>query len=575
MTNILGIKYGGHDTAAALVVDGELVSACAQERYTHDKHSRRFPKEAAIDCLRIGGINIDEVDELAFVNDYRTYIREIYLRPSLQSDDRMDFLFKDIDRITRVYKIEDLIRENLNYKGKINFYRHHLCHIASAYYPSGFNNALCLSLDGVGEFETGMIAAGKSGELEILNKNNVYPNSFGLLYSAITDYLGWKHHCDEGIIMGLAPYGNPFAKISGKKRDYISVFEEILIEKGEFEYEINLDLIDYYSQRDKWVTENFLQIFGPKRKSNGPILDHHKNIAAALQTRLECVVLKQLKSARKRFDLNKLCLAGGVALNCSMNGKIAQSNLFDEIFVQPASGDDGCTIGACLLAYKSIKGSLLPKKMHNFYKGSCFSEKEVNDAIKKSNLKFISPKNIYKTIAQYLADGKIIGWFQDSAEFGPRALGNRSILCRPYPASMKDYLNSRVKFREDFRPFAPSVLENYQSQYFDLNQDSPHMLIACQVKSDKRNVIPAVVHVDGTCRVHTVKKELNEKLYNLLEQFNVLTGVPIILNTSFNIKGQPIVNTPEEAINTFKTTKIDVLVLGNSFVIKDKNNQDI
>lgn len=569
MTNILGIKYGGHDTAAALLVDGKIVAACSQERYTRDKHSRRFPKEAATDCLRIEGIDINQVDEVAFVNDLRTYIREIYLRPALQSNDRMDFLFNDIDRVARAHNMDNIIRENLKYSGKINYHRHHLCHIASTYYPSGFKDALCLSIDGVGEFETGMMAAGHSGQIKILNRKNVYPNSLGLLYSAITDYLGWKHHCDEGIVMGLAPYGDPSSKIPGIDRSYLSVFEEILIEKGEFEYQINTDLIDYYSRRDKWVNERFLQIFGPKRKQNGPILDHHKNIAAALQVRLEYVVLKQLKHARKKFGLNKLCLAGGVALNCSLNGKIVQSNLFDEIFVQPASGDDGCTIGACFMAYKSKRGSLFPKKLHNFNIGSRFTEKEINDAVTRSSIKFHSPKNIYKTIAQHLNDGKIIGWFQDGAEFGPRALGNRSILCRPYPASMKNYLNSRVKFREGFRPFAPAVLEKYQSQYFDLNQDSPHMLIACQVKNNKKKVIPAVIHVDGTCRVQTVKKEINEKFHNLLEAFNALTSIPVILNTSFNIKGQPIVNTPDEAISNFKTTKIDVLVLGNFIAIKD------
>ena len=245
MTNILGIKFGGHDTAAALLVDGEVVAACAQERYTRDKHSRRFPKEAATDCLRINGIDINQVDEIAFVNDLRIYIREIYLRPALQSNDRMDFLFNDIDRILRAHNMDNIIRENLNYTGKINYYRHHLCHIASSYYPSGFKDALCLSIDGVGEFETGMLAAGYSGQIKILNRKNVYPNSFGLLYSAITDYLGWKHHCDEGIVMGLAPYGDPSAIIPGKDQSYLSVFEEILIEIGDFEYQVNNDFIDY------------------------------------------------------------------------------------------------------------------------------------------------------------------------------------------------------------------------------------------------------------------------------------------------------------------------------------------
>ena len=568
---ILGIKYGGHDTSAALMIDGELIAACAQERYTHDKHSRLFPNEAVNDCLKIGNISIDQIDEIAFVNDIKSFLREIYLKPAIDNDIRLDFLVKDIDKFLKLYNSEKTIRDNLSYKGKINFYRHHLCHVASSYYPSGFEDALCFSIDGMAESETGIIAAANSGSIKVLYDKNVYPHSLGLLYSAITDFLGWKNHCDEGIIMGLASYGNPLEKIPGLEKTYISVFEEILQELGDFKYEVNLELVNYYTERDKWVTKKFIEIFGKKRKYEEPILDHHKNIAAALQLRLEQVVLKQLKIAKEKYGFNKLCLSGGVALNCSLNGKIEQSKMFEEIYIQPASGDDGCAIGACYLA--NIESNKIPlkiqTKMHNSYLGSRFSMREIEDAILKSKLEYDKPNNLYKTIAKNLEEGKIIGWFQNAAEFGPRALGNRSILCRPYPKEMKDHLNNQVKFREDFRPFAPSVLDRFQKDYFNITQDSPHMLIATTVKKEMKDKIPAVVHVDDTCRVQTVKKDINERFYLLLEAFNDLTKIPVILNTSFNIKGQPIVNTPFEAIETFKNTKIDLLAMGDFVITKN------
>jgi carbamoyltransferase len=427
-----------------------------------------------------------------------------------------------------------------------------------------------MSIDGVGEYETGIIVSAKSGKIKILNNDNVYPNSLGLLYSAITHYLGWKHHCDEGIIMGLAPYGNSSAKIPGQKnKTYKSIFKKILIEEKNFKYKINLDYIDYYSTRDKWVTDKFIKIFGPKRNWNDPLTTHHKNIAAALQDQLEIVVLNQLKKARKKFKLNKLCLAGGVALNCSLNGKIVKKKIFKEIFIQPASGDDGCAYGACLLAYSSKKKNFLPKKMHDFYKGSVFSKQEIEKQLLKSKVEYKCPKNFYNEVSNYLKQGKIVSWFQGSSEFGPRALGNRSILCRPYPNEMKDHLNIRVKFREEFRPFAPSVLNEYRNDFFHINQDSPHMLISCNIKRDKIKTIPAVVHIDETCRVQTVKKDINERFYNLLKEFHKMTNIPVLLNTSFNVKGQPIVNTPDEAIETFKSTNIDVLAIGDFILSKN------
>ena len=567
---ILGIKYGGHDTSAALMIDGKLIAACAQERYTKDKHSRKFPIEAINDCLKIGKISIDDIDEIAYVNDIKTFLKEIYIKPAFKSLSRLKFFFKDFKKVLRLFNSENIVRKKLNYKGKINFYRHHLCHIASAYYPSGFDNALCLSLDGMAENETGMIAEANSGKINILNAKNLYPNSLGLFYSAVTDFLGWKHHCDEGIIMGLAPYGDPHENIPKTNKSYIEVFDDILVEKNEYEFEINLKFVDYYTERNKWVTNKFKKIFGEKRKYSDPLTRHHKNIAAALQLKLENFVIKQLKAAKKKYSYTKLCLSGGVALNCSMNGKIEQSRIFDEIYIQPASADDGCAIGACYLAnQKENESQFNSKTNYNSYLGSRFTDDEIEFQLKEFNINYVKSENIFKETAEQLNNGKIIGWFQGAAEFGPRALGNRSILCKPYPAEMRDHLNNQVKFRENFRPFAPAVLSEYQNEFFEINQNSFHMLIASKVKREKENDIPAVIHVDRSARVQTVNKNSNEKFYKLLQEFKSLTNIPVLLNTSFNIKGQPIVNSPRDAIETFRSTKIDVLAIGNFLLKKD------
>jgi carbamoyltransferase len=567
---ILGINYGGHDTSAALMKDGNLIAAGEQERYTLDKHSRLFPSDAINDCLSRADLEIQDIDEIAYAFQPIYHIREVYLRPGLVDESRIAALISDIDRIKNVFEIESLVRENTGFSGQINFYNHHECHLASAWYPSGFTEALVASYDGIGEVETGMLAVGKGASLEVFHRQNRYPDSLGLIYSALTHFLGWRHHCDEGIIMGLACYGDPHAQIDGDKRTYIDVFREIIQQTGDYSFEINKQWIAYHKVRDKWVSDEFFAIFGNKRAFDDDLSSHHKNIAAALQLRLEEVVLGQLYSVQKSLSLDKLCLSGGVALNCSMNGKIQASRIFDEIFVQPASGDSGVAVGACYQAHKARCPESVPQKMHNFYLGSIFRDQEIEAAFLERDLVANTPENLFELVAKRLAEGKIVGWFQNGAEFGPRALGNRSILTRPFPGEMKDYLNQRVKFREEFRPFAPVVLAEYASEYFDLNQESPHMLIACQATEKGRQEIPATVHVDGSCRVQTVRPHNNEKLYKLLSCFRQETGCPVLLNTSFNVKGQPIVNTPTQAIDCFLATNIDCLVIGKFLVEKGK-----
>jgi len=566
----ISINWGGHDTSAALAIDNKIVAAAEQERYDLNKHSKNFPIDAINDCLNISKLKISNVDNIILCTDYEDLINKLYLEPALKDSNRVKFLIKDIDRIKSYVNYKDNVRKQLNFSGKIFSYEHHLCHLASAYYPSGYKKSLILSLDGVGQFETGMVGIGNNGIIKTKNINCDYPHSLGLIYSAITFFLGWKHHCDEGIIMGLAPYGNANKIVPGQSESYIDFFRKIIVRNKISGFKINTDWIAYHIKRDVWVSEKFKSIFGNKRNFNENILDHHKNIAAALQLRLEEIVLSKLRILKKKYKLNYLCVAGGVGLNCSLNGKIMKSKIFKEIFVQPASGDSGLVIGALYLAIQNnYKKKLKIKKRYNHYLGSSFSNNEIEYCLKKNKVSYLKNTNIFKKTAQYLVEGKIVAWFQGKAEFGPRALGNRSILCKPYPAKIKDYLNKNVKFRENFRPYAPAILFDQCKKYFNINQESPHMLVAYEAKKNIINSIPAVVHIDSTCRVQTVTKETNFKFYKLINEFFKLSLCPVVLNTSFNIKGQPIVNHPDEAIKTFKNTKIDKLVIGDFIAIKE------
>jgi carbamoyltransferase len=565
---ILAIQFGGHDTAAALMIGGRLVAACEQERYDRVKHSRAFPSDAIADCLAIGGVTIDDVDEIAWCSDPLYCIRETYLRSALEDDDRIGFLLADADRIRAMYTTGDLVREKTGFGGHVHYHLHHDCHLASAWYPSGFTEALLASWDGMGEIETNKLAIGRDGAIEELHAGARYPDSLGLLYSAVTFWLGWRHHCDEGIVMGLAPYGDEDATVPAGGRTYREVFEEIVVETGPFAYEIDRSWIEYHRVRDTWISQRFLGTFGGRRAPGGELGDVHRNVAAALQARVERVVLAQLERARDETGLRRLALAGGVALNCSMNGAIEASRLFDEIFVQPASGDAGTTIGACYLSHARLGGAPRPARRDDFYLGSGFTDDEATAAFAAAGLKPERPDDVGGWVAERLEAGRIVGWFQGRAELGPRALGNRSLLARPTPGSMKDHINDRVKHREAFRPFAPAVLADRASEYFAIRQPSPHMLIATEALAERRDDIAAVVHVDGSSRVQTVDETTNPRFFDLLTAYAARTGCPVLLNTSFNVKGEPIVNTPAQAIACYLGTNIDVLVVGDLCVEK-------
>ena len=569
----LGLNFGEHDTAAALMVGDRILAACEEERYTRDKHSREFPINAIQDCLELANIELETIDEIAFGFDPVYHIQEAYLRGAIDSSNRLSALITDRETIAEKFNSEDLIRKKTGFSGKISFYRHHECHLASALYPSGFTDAIIASYDGLGEIETSLMAVARSGEFDVFHSASRFPHSLGLLYSAVTHFLGWKHHCDEGIVMGLAAYGNPHQKAPSNEESYIDVFRDIIRVTGDFDYEIDQSYFTYGVAQGTWVSPKFVECFGGERQHQDSLEQRHMDLASALQLRLEEIVLGQLEKARDLYKIDRLCLAGGVALNCSMNGKIEQSGLFDEIFVQPASGDAGVALGACFLAQKAQGIGISSKPVRNFYLGSCASKEQVSWAFKQRELTPSIPEDVFAWTASRLAEGKIVGWFQGRAEFGPRALGNRSILTRPFPAEMKDYLNSRVKFRESFRPFAPAVLEEHQSEYFAIGQSSPHMLIATQAKLPAQEKAPATVHVDNSCRVQSVNKSINERFHKLLSAFKSQTDCPVLLNTSFNVKGQPIVNTPSEAIDCFLSTNIDCLVI-DDYVIEKQDVMD-
>ena len=568
---ILGLHSWGHDTSACLTVNGKLIAACEEERYNKEKHTRKFPSLAIKDCLKIANLKMKDIDIIAVGDQPLLRIREAYLKLAIRDENRIKVIIDDINKIKTIYETEKLIRKKTGFKKKIEFNNHHLCHLASTFYPSGFKKSLIVSYDGMGEIHSALFGVGTNKGINVFHDENKYPHSLGLIYTAVTFFLGWKIYHDEGIIMGLAPYGNSKAKVPGQKKTYIQYFREIIQidKKDKLKYLINSEWNGYYYKRNKWLSDKFFKIFGKPRKPGSKITNHHKNIAAALQDRLEEVVLAQLKTMKKKTGANYLCISGGVGLNCSLNGKIENLKIFKEIFVQPASGDAGTAYGACLLSEIKNNKKFTPKTNLDFYKGYRVTNTNITKSLKKSKLESIDLKNkIFKKTAELLNQGKIIAWCQDGAEFGPRALGNRSIIAKPFPLSIKDHINKNVKFREYFRPFAPAILEENLYDYFSISQKSPHMLIACDVKKDKSKKIPAVVHVDNSCRVQSVSKKINFKFWNLINEFYKISKVPVILNTSFNIKGEPIVNTSEDAVKCFKKYNIDYLVIGTNLVKK-------
>jgi len=548
--NIIGISCFFHDAACCLLKDGVLIAAAEEERFSRMKHDAGIPKGAFNYCLEEGRLTIDEIDCVVYYEEpAKKLARQIFMMlPGLPSEKKV---------LTRLdpRRSEREIRGVLGYDGPIEYVGHHQAHAASTFYYSGFKEAAILTVDGVGEWDTTSFGRGRGDDLEILETVE-FPHSIGLLYSTITGYLGFEVNEGEYKVMGLAPYGKP---------RYVDLFRKLIINQPGGQYLLDLRYFDFTSFQ-RMYSDEMLSLFGhPPRQPRTEILDFHKDLARSLQYMLEEILMEKLKYLYELTGMENLCMAGGVALNCVANGRIKREGPFKRMFIQPAAGDSGGALGAAAIAHKRLtngKAESLSTFRHA-YLGPAFSSEEVASFVESTGIRAQDFRNreaeLLEAVARALTAGKIVGWFHGRMEFGPRALGARSILADPRGETTQDRINSIIKQRESFRPFAPAVLEDRAAAHFDLDHPSRYMLETCQVKSPIK--LPAITHVDGSARVQTVDGDTNPRFARLLRAFERLTGCPILLNTSFNLNYEPIVCTPTDALICFIRSGLDVLVL--------------
>lgn len=586
---ILGISCFYHDSAACLVCDGEIIAAVQEERFSRKKHDFNFPKNAINYCLKEAGIKADDLDFVVFYDKPFVKFERILETALAYAPSGITQFIQAIPLwLKQKLWISELIKKDLNYKGKILFSEHHESHAASAFYPSPFKEAAFLTMDGVGEWETASFGVGSSNKLDIQHYLR-FPHSLGLLYSAFTYYCGFKVNSGEYKLMGLAPYGEPIYK------DLI--LKELIDLKDDGSFKINMKYFGYCNSL-RMTNRRFDRLFGgPARKPETKISQKYMDVAASIQDATEEIMLKMARHVHKITGQSNLCLAGGVALNCVGNGRILREGPFKNIWIQPASGDAGGALGAALLIwYKYLGNKRIVDDQHDLQKSSLLGPSYSNDYIEKflteSNISYrqFDDKTIVKEVADLITQNKVIGWFQGRIEFGPRALGARSIIGDARNPDMQSKMNLKIKYRESFRPFAPTVLREKANEWFDLNCDSPYMLLVAPVKEEKRisasgnngigfeklkslrSAIPAVTHIDYTARVQTISKEDNPLYYELINQFYQKTGCSVIINTSFNVRGEPLVLTPQDAFRCFMRTEMDYLVMG-SFLL-DKTEQE-
>ena len=593
---ILGISAYYHDSAAALVVDGEIVAAAQEERYTRRKHDPGFPANAARFCLDYAGLRPDELDFVAFYD--KPFVKferllETYLAfaprgfQSFRHSLPVWIKEKLFQKRLLAGHLAETLGSDVDWSGRLLFSEHHLSHAASAFYPSPFDRAAVLTMDGVGEWTTTSLAHGSGNSLEVLKEIH-FPHSLGLLYSAFTYYTGFKVNSGEYKVMGLAPYGSP---------RYVDVIRQHLIDvKDDGSFRINLDYFDYCTGL-RMTSDRFHELFGgPPRNPESRLGQKEMDLAASIQVVTEDIVLKLAHSVAKETGERNLCLAGGVALNCVANGKLLRTGVFDRLWIQPAAGDAGGAVGAALGAFHLHKGGVRRTNgasrdgMRGAYLGPEHDDATIREQLTAAGADFevLDETELIDRCARALATGMAVGWHQGRMEFGPRALGARSILGDPRSPTMQKLLNLKVKFRESFRPFAPSVLREDLSDWFELAEDSPYMLLVADVKPehrmamnpeqqalfgiDKLNVprssIPAVTHVDYSARIQTVHRDTNQRYHALISRFRELTGCSLLVNTSFNVRGEPIVCTPSDSYRCFMGTEIEVLVVGNAYLEK-------
>jgi len=564
---ILGLSAFYHDSAACLVRDGRIVAAAQEERFSRVKHDSSFPEHAIKACLQIGGCSINDLDHVVFYEKpFLKFERllETYLRRAPRG-------FESYLKVVPLWIKDKLwmkhsIQQQLNYEGEILFSEHHESHAAAAFFPSPFQSAAILTVDGVGEWTTTAYGKGQGNDLDLTWEVR-FPHSLGLLYTAFTYYLGFKVNSDEYKVMGLAPYGQPV---------YRQQIEDRLIDlKEDGSFTLDLDYFNYETGFTM-TSERFDRLFGgPPRKSTERLDQKHKDLAASIQAVTEQVMLRLSRRVRSETGEDRLCLGGGVALNCVANGRLLREAGFRNIWIQPAAGDAGGAIGAALAVYHRFLGQ--PRAadescdgMQGGYLGPRFEKEEVRRVLDRAGAQYqeLPEDELIRRTCRELEGGAVVGWFQGRMEFGPRALGNRSILADPRRPDMQRKLNLRIKFRESFRPFAPSVLEERQTEFFDSKCASAYMLLVAPVTASQRGCIPAVTHVDGSARLQTVNEQQNGRYYRLIRAFAETTGCPLLVNTSFNVRNEPIVCSPQDAYNCFMRTNMEVLVMEDFFLTK-------
>lgn len=564
---ILGISCYYHDAAACLLDDGKVIAAAQEERFTRWKHDWEFPKNAIEYCLKEGRISIEEVDAIGFYDKpFIKFERILQTYIATYPKGWISFLKAIPLWLKKKIWMSSLIEKELHYKKEIYFSEHHLSHAASAFYASGFDEAAVLTADGVGEWATTSVAVGKGLDIQMLEEI-YFPHSLGLLYSAFTYYLGFKVNSGEYKVMGLAPYGQP--------RFQDLILEKLIDLKGDGSFKLNLEYFTF-PHGLRMVGRRFERLFGtPRRNPETELKPIHFDLAASIQKVTEEAMLRLARHTYEITECRKLCLAGGVALNCVANGRILREGPFQEIFIQPAAGDAGGAYGvASLMAHAVFRKPRVPGWGQAFW-GPAYSDEETREVLDQEGAVYQELKDgeLVREVAKRLAEGKVVGWVEGRMEFGPRALGHRSILADPRDPRMKDTVNLKIKFRETFRPFAPIVVEEKCPEYFGLNQESPFMLLVAPVHENKR-VIPSVTHVDGSARIQTLSEEDDPTLYSLIQEFGRLSGVPVLINTSFNVRGEPIVCTPQEAWRCFMRTKMDCLVVNRFLLDKEKQTRE-
>lgn len=553
---ILGLNYYFHDSTACIVKDGVLISAIEEERLNRDKHTQAFPELAIKKCLDLAGLEYSDIDHIAVSIKPTThwFKKVVYIIKNLKSF--MPFFGHHlVNAYAKQRRFRLWYNKIYNNSGpKVHFIEHHLTHVAGTFYVSPYKEAALLGIDGSGEWATTWLGYGKDIHVDKIGES-FFPNSLGSFYETVTQFCGFKPNYDEGKTMGLAPMGDPDV--------YKDEVSKIIDVNSKGELKVDLSYFNYQYLIKNRYSEKFIKIFGKPRDPDAKFEKNHVDTAAAFQHVLENKVLEMCKILHDKTKAEYLVISGGVSLNSVMNGRIVRETPFKDVYVMPAAGDNGTAIGAAYYLYNGILKKPRTFVHNNPYTGTSYSDADIKKVIDGAKLNAEYHDNICEKASALLADGKIIGWFQGPMEIGPRALGSRSILANPAFPDMKDKINAEVKFREAYRPFAPSALVESYKDYFDLDVEAPFMLKVCNVHKDKQDVIPAVTHVDGSARLQTVNKELHPLYHSLIKSLGEKTGVPVILNTSFNIQGEPVVESPKDALRCFYSTGLDALVIGN------------